>query len=786
MNALQARFIVWLLATLMLAGFFFGQVLPNLKIETDITAMLPQLGDGSAQDAELQQALQEVADRGSRRTLFLVGAPQFTSALKAAETLAASLRASAAFSDVVLEINSEPGALDAAYGPARRLLLSDRHRALLAAGQSAQLGEDALRALYTPSGLMRVRPFAEDPLNLYGDFLAAQIPVLGHLQPREGVLSVNQDGLDYVLVSAELAGNPFAIAIQRQASPVLEHARAQAEASASGVRVLCAGVIQHAIANGERASGEVAAFGSVSMLGVVGALLLTFRSARPLFLSLLSLAIGSMAAISICYLLFERIHLLALVFGTSLVGVGVDYSLHFFADQFRQTSAADAPWSGAQALTHVGPAISVGVLTAALGYLSFLVPPFPGLRQIAALSVTGIFAAALCVLMAYPLLAGRGRAAPATVLRAMQRLAALRQPARLRLIAVLLLAFTAAGLWRLQFVDDVRSLQSSPAALMQQEQAARALMGGGHDSRFFLVTGADSEAVLQTEEALRIHLEELRTAGGLGSYTALSRAVPSRLRQSQNEAWLQQQVYAEGGALPQLFSGIGYPAEAADHLRAEFQGQRGTALGLEDWLVADAARALRPLWLGVTASGAASVLVLSGVHDLAALKALEGRVPGVRLVDRVADISATMTRFRQLSLWGLALALCAIGVLLCARYGWRNARRHLLAPLGACLLTLATLGLLGIPANLFSVLALLLVLGLGVDYTVFLHEGAASRPTTLLAISLAGLTTLLAFGMLAASATPFIASLGLSVLLGVAYTWLLAVLASAPVNRDNS
>ena len=163
----------------------------------------------------------------------------------------------------------------------------------------------------------------------------------------------------------------------------------------------------------------------------------------------------------------------------------------------------------------------------------------------------------------------------------------------------------------------------------------------------------------------------------------------------------------------------------------------------------------------------------------ALVQAAQG-LDGVRLIDRVADISSVLAHYRRVALLGLAGALAVIGVVLALRYGPRGALRHLLAPGGGALLTLATLGALGIDANLFTVLALLLVLGLGVDYSVFLREGEASRPTTLLAITLAGLITLLAFGLLAASATPFIRSLGLAVLLGVGYTWLLAVLAAAP------
>jgi predicted exporter len=84
------------------------------------------------------------------------------------------------------------------------------------------------------------------------------------------------------------------------------------------------------------------------------------------------------------------------------------------------------------------------------------------------------------------------------------------------------------------------------------------------------------------------------------------------------------------------------------------------------------------------------------------------------------------------------------------------------------------------------VLGLLLVLGLGVDYGIFLREGSAARPVTLLAISIAAVTTLLSFGMLSASVTPFIHSLGLAVLLGVASTWLLAIAASAPSHGDTA
>jgi predicted exporter len=109
------------------------------------------------------------------------------------------------------------------------------------------------------------------------------------------------------------------------------------------------------------------------------------------------------------------------------------------------------------------------------------------------------------------------------------------------------------------------------------------------------------------------------------------------------------------------------------------------------------------------------------------------------------------------------------------RYGPRDALVILLPPAGAALLTLGLLGWIGSPLNLFNLLGLLLVLGMGVDYAIFLREGRRTQPTVLLAIGLSAVTTWIAFAMLSLSATPFVRSIGLTLASGIALVFLLAV-----------
>jgi predicted exporter len=122
---------------------------------------------------------------------------------------------------------------------------------------------------------------------------------------------------------------------------------------------------------------------------------------------------------------------------------------------------------------------------------------------------------------------------------------------------------------------------------------------------------------------------------------------------------------------------------------------------------------------------------------------------------------------------GLLLAgYAAVGLALFLRFR-RQAWRALLPTALAALLTLAVLGWAGVPLQLFGVLAQLLLLGFGVDYGIFLLEHR-DDPSSWLAVSLGAASTLLAFGLLALSATPALHSFGLSLGLGIALVWMLS------------
>jgi predicted exporter len=79
-------------------------------------------------------------------------------------------------------------------------------------------------------------------------------------------------------------------------------------------------------------------------------------------------------------------------------------------------------------------------------------------------------------------------------------------------------------------------------------------------------------------------------------------------------------------------------------------------------------------------------------------------------------------------------------------------------------------------------MALLLVLGVGMDMGIFLTETRQALQTWL-AVSLSVLTSLMAFGLLALSQTPVLKHFGITVLLGLTFVWILSTVMRQQQNQ---
>ena len=150
-----------------------------------------------------------------------------------------------------------------------------------------------------------------------------------------------------------------------------------------------------------------------------------------------------------------------------------------------------------------------------------------------------------------------------------------------------------------------------------------------------------------------------------------------------------------------------------------------------------------------------------------ALRALAASVPGTAWIDRRSGFTQVFGQVRSMISWLLAGSAGLILVFYCLRYGLRRAV-SLLIPCGfAVCCGIAVLGWTALPVNIFSLFALVLVVGLGIDYALFFCNLRTRPQGTLFAVVTAMLTTVISLGILVFSGTAAIANFGLVLTAGV-------------------
>ncbi|HSN18272.1 MAG TPA: hypothetical protein VLV87_08670, partial [Gammaproteobacteria bacterium] len=591
--------------------------------------------------------------------------------------------------------------------------------------------------------------------------------------PDGPYFSALKDGKRYYLVRTALSGSAaFGATGSAQASRAVRAAKEAAHAACSTCGFEATGAPLFADAARRSAQTESIWLSLASTLLIMTLIAWVFRSFAPHVLAGLQLVASVLAASAAVILCFGSIQVITLVFGTTLIGIAIDYAFLYFAEYWFGEAAPE------QVMAAVKPGLYMGLATGVVAFAFLLLAGFPALTQFAVFSVAGLLEAGLLVVLIFPVSLTRFPQVPvnAAVLWPQRFIqAACRAHWRRAALPIAALILAVPGWFMLRSSDDVRSLQSLPPAMLATDEHIRETLGQVPPPGFFLEEAGDLQAALQREEVLFAKVQDgapqLATLG-------LSRFVPSAGRQEASlAAW--QKVFSDPAALRAAFTHLGLPAGLADRSVEEWrQADRNPFTPAQAFAAAPDLKRLvitdgDKLALLSTVTGGSDI-------DPATLAGYAAAVPGVSFVDPLGRIATTFQRLRIRATWLVILGYLLISALLVWRYGRRDAVRMLWPPLLALGVTLGALGLLGEPLNIFVVVALILILGLGRDYAVFLREGGTRRSPAL-AVSLSALTMLFSFGLLAVSATPVLHVFGIATLVGILASFLSAPLSLPPV-----
>jgi predicted exporter len=775
----KLKFSLWLLllCSTLITGLQLWQ--GGAKIQSDILAMLPKI----QQDPLTQTALNRVETALSNNIYLALLAESKPQAIAAAQTLMTRLsnNSQAAFTQVRSADINQAEAINSYYFKHRFNLLTDSQAAQLASGQLDTLVTSAQEQLYNAFSYANSGLIANDPLLLYPANLQAMAPQQT-LTVQQGILlatHLNQDDPKTqnrvaAIVMAKGVGSAFNPNAQTIQLSVLQQAIDKVHQQNPNVEIIKAGALFHASAATQSAKTEVSTLGLASFIGVSLLVWLAFRSVMPLTIAILTISTSLLTAIVMTLLVFSELHLLTLVFGTSLIGIAIDYSFHFYCERLAQPK-----FNATQVIQHIFPAITLALITSVLAYSGIGLAPFPGMQQVAVFCAAGLFGAYVTLILAYPLLASGklpNREKPLQLAQHYLTALACFQNKFTRSTSLLLLVIvtliSTIGISRLTTDDDIRNLQQSPASLLDEEQQLRTILSGGTDNQFLLVRAKSEELLLQSLEALTPELNKLIETGIIGNAFSLNSYLPSQKEQAQNYQ-LQGKIYHQ---LPHILASIGLDESLLVPLEKAYQEADGQYINAQSFIDSDAGKLFAPLWIAPSGQQTelGTIVLLGGITDLTALAQLFSHGRDIQLVDKVGDISNIMGKYRQLTLILLAIAMVIATAIFSLRFNIKLAAVIVAVPALSAIFTLALLGLVGAPLTLFHALALILVFGIGVDYSLFFAESKQQSRGVMMAVFMSACSTILAFGLLAFSSTPAIHNFGLTLLLGIVFTFVLS------------
>ncbi|MFT4927641.1 MAG: putative exporter, partial [Phenylobacterium sp.] len=327
-------------------------------------------------------------------------------------------------------------------------------------------------------------------------------------------------------------------------------------------------------------------------------------------------------------------------------------------------------------------------------------------------------------------------------------------------IATLALLLLVSG-GKLNFDDNIRSLNSSPPSLLAQEQKVQQLMGYSSYPRYITITGDNEQAVLADMAKVTDKLNATASQQQL-KVQSLSTWIPTIAQQQQQKNQLK--TFIDNGDLATMQSYI----DSARWLLVTLQLEQH--ISPKDW-PEDLAILAPPLF----SQDDKSYGMISYYAQLTEQQrqAISNSMDNIAFFDQPQRLSNTLASVRVSLLWFFALAAAAFALILVSRYGFKYGLLATCTPVFAALGSLLVSQLVAGGLSIFNLLACLLIVALAVDYIVFFNE-QGHKKHVVLAILLSALSSVAAFGMMMFSQTPAVFHFGLSTFIGILLALVLA------------
>lgn len=530
-----------------------------------------------------------------------------------------------------------------------------------------------------------------------------------------------------------------------------------------------------ALGNATRIKSDIMLTVTLALLSLMLVITLVFRRKRTFFIIFLPVLFGALVSLAIISLVKGEMSAISLGIGSVLLGISVDYALHIYS-HFRQNQSKKNLYGD------LAVPILLSSVTTMSAFFTLLFVNSGALNDLGLFAGISVMGAALFSLIVLPHLIPKQSETASKQHGWIDRLAAidLSRIKGLGWVIIILTVVFVFSMQRVGFDADMMKNNYMSDKLKKAETQLNEVTSISKKTIYLVTPGTDEKQALQANQKVFEKLEEMKLAGIIEQLTVVNSLLPSEEAQQlalenwkafwvQNGDSIQARLVDEGTALgfkPKAFDGF------LNWVKSPVNTVSSASLGKINDLFLDNYFIRKDTITAI-------INVVKVNSDTASIQAVYEAFdsdPAVWVIDKRKITSDFVTilkdNFNKL-VW---ISILLVFIILLIAYGRIELTLITMIPMVASWVwTVGLMGLFGIEFNIFNVIILTFIFGLGIDYSIFIMRGLLQEykygihdlSAYKISVILSGITTLLGIGVLIFAQHPALKSIALMSIIGI-------------------
>ena len=740
-NILNKKVIFWLIVHLSIILLFLFRFNYRAKIETNFLSIAPKFEESG----HFQNSIETFFLQNSSEIKILIESYDFDKAKNSAIEIENYIKEN--FENVAVNLYSKnyDDILETIIKYKYQLISKEIRESLLN-NQASRVAEEGIANFYSPFFIPIVDNIEDDPFFVLNSKLIELLQNNNNIETRDGISFINYEGKFNVSLNMDIDKKIDSMIFFDRLTELLRKMENDEE-----IKIYISGVPIHAYYSQKSAQKEITIISAVSLIFICLIFLFIFKSVKPYIISMISIAVSSATSFFLLSILLDSIHIFAFVFGTSLIGVSLDYSIHFITEWYNEKDKKEV-------LRKILPSMNLSFITTIASYFALSLTSLSLLKQTALFSIFGLASSFLTVIIIYPIIfKNDNRFLRENILNKTKNILSgyvdFLNIKFVLFLTIFVILISIINIPKLKVNFSSNQLYNPPDFLKYNETEIYKRLNSSLSRNIIISRGNSLNEALENEETLENYFT---------NYKALSKIFYSKSRQRENIKLVEDNLMP---LLKKQTEDLGFDNEIYDKIKSEFESVKNEFLNIEDLI--ESIDELKKLIV----KNNGKYFIIS-TTDETETKIIENE--NIKIFNINLEINEALDKTARTAIKTALISYIIIFLFMIIFLSKKHAIAIIIIQIISILVNLSVHSIFNFSVNIFSVFALILSIGISIDYCIFFSKSKAKKEVTFLSIFLAMITTALSFGTLSFSGFIPVKSFGLFLFIGILVTFLLS------------